>query len=114
MGGIGFIRRVVYASNTVELEKLIPVPYSHGKNDDRRKTSTAALWISYIIDSNDASLFIFAERSRDFDLHLCCVERFITIFHASNHFTYAKSTRRYLDTMRVIMFLEWHILRPDY
>ena len=45
-------------------------------------------------------LFIYAERIGDFQLHLHCVEKMIPFFHASNYFKYAKSTRRYLDTMR--------------
>lgn len=68
--------------------------------DLKSESSTAALWISYIVQTQMMRLFIFAERTGDFDLHLYCVERFIPIFHASNHFPYAKSTRRYLDTMR--------------
>ena len=45
-------------------------------------------------------LFIFAERTGDFELHLHCVEKIIPIFHSSNHFPYAKSARQYFDTMR--------------
>ena len=45
-------------------------------------------------------LFIYAERTGDFDLHLYCVQKMILIFHASGHLNYAKSSRRYLDSMR--------------
>ena len=62
-------------------------------------SDTAALWISYLVQTQVIRLFIFAERTGDFELHLHCVQKMIPIFHASNHFNYAKSARRYLDTM---------------
>ena len=69
-------------------------------NDLKAESKTGALWICYLSISQLMRLFIYAERIGDFELHLHCVEKMIPFFHASNHFKYAKSTRRYLDTMR--------------
>ena len=71
--------------------------------DLKSESDTAALWISYLVQTQMMRLFIFAECTGDFELHLHCVEKMIPIFHSSNHFPYAKSARRYLDTMRELL-----------
>ena len=68
--------------------------------DLKSESDTAALWVSYLVQTQMMHLFIFAKCTEDFELHLHCVEKMIPIFHSSNHFPYAKSARRYLDTMR--------------
>ncbi len=68
--------------------------------DLESESRTAKLWIQYLIQTQIMRLFIFAERTGDFGLHLYCVQKMIPIFQAALHFPYAKSTRRYLDTMR--------------
>jgi len=64
------------------------------------ESRTAKLWINYLLQCQMMRLFIYAERTGDFELYLYCVENMIPIFHASGHMNYAQSSRRYLDTMR--------------
>ena len=64
------------------------------------ESRTARLWIEYLIQTQVMRLFIFAERTGDLDMHLYCVEKMIPLFQPSAHLNYAKSSRRYLDTMR--------------
>ena len=45
-------------------------------------------------------LLIRADRTGNWDLHLCAVSEMIPILHAAAHLAYAKSTRLYLDTMK--------------
>ena len=68
--------------------------------DLKSESKTGALWMCYLSLTQLMRLFIYAERIGDFQLHLHSVEKMIPFFHASNHFKYAKSARRYLDTMR--------------
>ena len=70
------------------------------QRDLKKESRTGRLWINYLIHTQVMRLFIFAERTGEFDLHMYCVEKMVGTFHAANHFPYAKSTRRYIDTMR--------------
>jgi len=45
-------------------------------------------------------LFIRAERSGDWELHLYCITKMIPVLHAGGHTAYAKSSRLYLDQMK--------------
>ena len=60
------------------------------------------LWVKYLIHTQVMRLFIYAERTGDFDLHLYCVEKMTLICQAAAHIPYAKSTRSNLDTMRAL------------
>ena len=64
------------------------------------ESRTGKLWVNYITQVQMIRLFIYAERTGDLDLHMYCITQMIPIFHASGHFAYAKSSRRYLDIMR--------------
>ena len=65
-------------------------------NDNR----TVALWKLYLRFTHILRLFVFAERTGKFILHLHCKELFIPVFHAVGHFAYAKCTRMYLQQMK--------------
>ena len=54
---------------------------------------TQKLWIQFIDMVELVRMFIKAERSGDFLLHLHCVHQMLPIFHASAHLNYAKSAR---------------------
>ena len=69
------------------------------RNDLRSKSRTANLWLAYIDCINTLTLFIFAERTGDWNTHLVAVGRMLNIFAASGHFNYAKSARLYLQWM---------------
>lgn len=58
---------------------------------------TQKLWIQFIEMVELVRMFIKAERSGDFFLHLHCVHQMLPIFHASGHFNYAKSAHVYLQ-----------------
>ena len=59
-----------------------------------------ALWKLYLRLTHILRLFVFAERTGKFILHLHCMELFIPVFHAAGHFAYAKCTSRYLQQMK--------------
>ena len=58
---------------------------------------TQKLWIQFIEMVELVRMFIRAERSGDFLLHLHCVHQMLPIFHASAHLNYAKSAQVYLQ-----------------
>lgn len=61
---------------------------------------TGKLWINYYRQIQIVRLFLYAERTGDWDLHLYCVAQMVPIFHTSGHLAYARSERRYLDSMK--------------
>ena len=64
------------------------------------QSRTAKLWINHYSQIQMMRLFLYAERTGDWYLHLYCVAYMIPIFHAWGHLAYAKSARRYLDCMK--------------
>ena len=75
-------------------------------NDLMTELSTASrtgkLWIEYIRMVQVMLLFIRAERTGDWGLHLFCVSKMIPVLHSGGHTAYAKSARLYLDQMKTI------------
>ena len=65
-----------------------------------QSSRTGKLWIQYLNMVKLLLLFIRAERTGDWELHLLCVSRMIPIFHAGGHTAYAKCSRLYLDQMK--------------
>ena len=63
------------------------------------KSPTAKLWLQYIEYIETLKLFIRAERSGNWSLHLVAVTRMLNLFAATGHINYAKSTRVYLQLM---------------
>ena len=64
------------------------------------QSRTGKLWINYLHAVTILQLFIYAERTGNWDLHLFCVSKMIPLFHAAGHFPYAKAARLYLEQMR--------------
>ena len=60
---------------------------------------TAKLWLQYIEYIETLKLFIRAERTGDWNLHLVSISRMINLFAATGHINYAKSSRLYLQLM---------------
>ena len=77
--------------------------------DLEAESRTGKLWINYLNNIRVLRLFIYAERTGDWDLHLYCVAHMILIFHSPGHFAYARSARRYMDAMKDLP----NIIRPD-
>src|SRR6478609_9579178 len=47
-------------------------------------------------------MFLYAERTGDWVMHMECIRRMIPYFHAAGHMAYAKSARLYLQDMKSI------------
>ena len=60
---------------------------------------TAKLWIQYMYHMETLRMFIRAERSGNWNLHLIAVSRMLNIFAATGHNQYAKCARMYLQIM---------------
>ena len=61
---------------------------------------TSKLWVNYMRQIQILRLFIYGERTGDFDLHLYSLAHMIPILHAAGHLAYARSARCYLDAMK--------------
>ena len=69
------------------------------QQDETLSTRTRKLWIEYIKMVRILLLFICAERSGDWDLHLYCIAKMIPLLHAGGHTAYTKSSRLHLVQM---------------
>ena len=69
------------------------------KENLKAKSRTAKFWLQYLDYVNIIKLFITAERTGDWKLHLLAVERMLNLFAATGHIHYAKSARLYLQEM---------------
>ena len=63
---------------------------------------TGKLWINYIRQITLIQLFIHAERSGNWDLHLYLISQMISYLHVAGHTQYAKSARLYIQTIKTI------------
>ena len=63
---------------------------------ERGRTQT--LWIHFLEMVELVRMFVRAERSGDFFLHLYCVAQMLPYFHSCGHFNYAKSAQLYLQS----------------
>ena len=71
-------------------------------NDIPVQIRTWKLWMQYIRQVRVLLLFIWVERTGNWDLHLYAVSEMIPILHAAAHLAYAKSAWPYLDTMKTL------------
>lgn len=62
-----------------------------------KSSRTARLWCNYYNLINIIKMFIRAERSGNWDLHIYCLKLMIPIFYATGHNNYAKCTHLYLQ-----------------
>ena len=58
---------------------------------------TAKLWIQHLYYVQVVKLFIRAERTGNWNLHLIAISKMINLFAASGHIHYAKSARIHLQ-----------------
>ena len=63
------------------------------------KSRTAKYWIQYLHYTDVLKMFIFAERSGNWAMHLSAVSKMIDLFAATGHGNYAKSARVHLQQM---------------
>ena len=66
----------------------------------RTASRTARLWLQHIDYVGILKLFIRAERTGNWKLHLHAVEKMLNVFAATGHVNYAKCARLYLQKMR--------------
>ena len=64
------------------------------------RSPTAKLWLQYIEYIETLKLFIRAERTGKWSLHLLAVTKMLNLFTATGHINYAKSARLYLQLMQ--------------
>ena len=64
------------------------------------KSRTSKLWILYLEQLKTVKMFIRAERTGDWNLHLVAVTRMLDLFAATGHNNYTKSCRLYLQMMQ--------------
>ena len=63
------------------------------------RSPTAKLWLQYIEYIQTLNLFIRAERTGKWSLHLMAVTKMLNLFAATGHINYAKSALLYLQLM---------------
>ena len=63
------------------------------------KSRTSKLWIQYLEYVSILKLFIYAERTGNWKLHLLANSQMLNLFSATGHGNYAKSSRLYLQLM---------------
>ena len=63
------------------------------------ESRTAKLWILYSNYIEIVRLYIHAERTSDWEMHLHATGKMLNLFAATGHIHYAKSCRMYLQTM---------------
>ena len=63
------------------------------------KSRTPRLWLLYLDNIGVSKLFIHAERSSNWMLHLQATQKMLNLFAATGHSNYAKCTRLYLQEM---------------
>ena len=78
------------------------------KENLRTASRTAQLWIQYIEYVGVLKLYIRAERTGNWPLHLYAVEKMLNVFAATGHVNYARCARLYLQNMKNL-----HKTHPD-
>lgn len=79
------------------------------QQDLSRATRTGKLWIQYLEMIRILLLFIRAERTDDWELHIFCVSKMIPVLHTGGHTAYVKSSCLYLQQMKTLNAL----MAPD-
>ena len=67
------------------------------KDELSSQSRTAKLWIQYLDYVDLVKMFVRAERTGDWSLHLVAISRMINLFASTGHINYAKSARLYLQ-----------------
>ena len=68
-------------------------------NHKKEMSHTARLWLQYHEQVSLIKLFLRAECTGQWDLHLYCVREMLPHFHAAGHLHYAKAAQIYLQQM---------------
>ena len=97
----GVVDKIIPTSTIAESQELLKLENCllNVKSLLAEKSPTAQLWLQYIEYIETLKLFIRAERTGNWNLHLISVSRMINLFAATGHINYAKSSRLYLQLM---------------
>ena len=92
--------------NTVNMDELDFTPLSKLEQSLKNLrinlssfSRTAKLWLLYMYHIDTIKMFIRAERTGNWNLHLVLLERMLNLLAATGHNNYAKSARLYLQLM---------------
>ena len=66
----------------------------------KAQSRTCKLWLQYMDYVETIKLFIFAERTANWEMHLHATSRMLNLFAATGHRNYAKCARLYLQEMK--------------
>ena len=77
------------------LEQLLHMLKSHLS----KKSRTAKLWLQYMYEIETVKLFLRAERTSNWNLHITAMTRMLNLFAATGHRKYAKCARLYVQMM---------------
>jgi len=94
-GGSITVSGIAESAEILRLEQLL----QYHKALLAEQSPTAKLWLQYIEYIETLKLFIRAERTGNWSLHLIAVSRMLNLFAATGHINYAKSARLYLQLM---------------
>ena len=94
-----------YINNTDEFPDSLHL-IEHALQDLRmnlaEQSRTAKLWLQYLQYVAVLKLFLRAERTADWQLHLASIRRMVHLFAATGHNNYAKCARLYIELMTYI------------
>ena len=89
------IEEAYFSAEVAELLDNIQRICDHMKESHQ----TAKLWIQYFKLVQSMRLFVRAERTGDWHLHLCTVKQMLSYLHAVGHRAYAESAHLYVQQM---------------
>lgn len=94
-----------------ELENNILLEQIQAEIEDKfeahsKLSRTGKLWVNYLKLVSLMKLFIVAERSGIWSLHVYCVKHMIPIFYATGHINYAKCAHLYVIQMQKLESLD--------
>ena len=82
-----------------EAMQNLKICLQHCKDYLSSKSRTSKLWIQYLEYISILKLFIYAERTGNWNVHLLANSQTLNLFSATGHWNYAKSSRLYLRLM---------------
>lgn len=92
-------RSVILSAHEKECVEELKTKFSAQLQALANRGATSKLWIQYFEMVTLVKLFIEAERTANWNLHLQVVYQMLPYFHASGHFLYAKCCHLYLQDM---------------
>lgn len=95
-------RSVVMCAENIEAYQVLRVKFKGALEKMRANGPTSQLWVQYFCMTTLIKLFIQAERTGDWNLHLYTVHKMLPFFHSAGHFQYAKSAHLYLQDMMAL------------